>query len=85
VIIVYLSATLAAMRLLRGRRRWTGALAALMCCALLPFAGVGLVIPAVIAGAALAYRRLLAHQRAPAKRAPDAIAAPSPGGSSATG
>jgi amino acid efflux transporter len=83
VIIVYLSATLAAVRLLRGRRRWTAALAALMCCALLPFAGVVLVIPAVIAAAALAYRRLLAHQRAPAKRAPDAIQA-SPGGSSAT-
>ncbi len=79
VIIVYLSATLAAVRLLRGRRRWTGALATVMCCALVPFAGVVLVIPAVIAAAALAYRRLLAHQRAPAKRAPDAIQAPSPG------
>lgn len=32
---------------------------------------------------ALTYRRLLAHQRAPAKRTPDAIQAPSPGGSSA--
>jgi amino acid efflux transporter len=64
VIIVYLSATLAAVRLLTGRRRWTAALAALMCCALLPFAGVVLVIPAGIAAAALAYRRLLGRRPA---------------------
>jgi amino acid efflux transporter len=62
VIIVYLAATVTAVRLLRGPRRVIAALAALMCCALLPFAGVVLAIPAFIAAAALAYRRLLGHQ-----------------------
>jgi len=79
VIIVYLSATLAAVRLLRGRHRWAAALATLMCCALLPFAGVVLVIPAIIAAVALAYRRLLGHQPAPSGPARDAIRSPAQG------
>jgi amino acid efflux transporter len=45
VIIVYLSATVAAIRLFRGPRRWIAGLATLMSCALVPFAGVVLVIP----------------------------------------
>ncbi len=80
VIIVYLSATLAAVRLLRGRRRWTAALATLMCCALLPFAGVVLVIPAVIAAVALAYRRLLGRQPTPAQGGHHKRSGPPPGG-----
>ncbi|WP_037079368.1 APC family permease [Pseudonocardia spinosispora] len=57
VIIVYLVATAAAVKLLRGRRRRLAALATLMCCALVPFAGVVLVIPALLAVLALLYRR----------------------------
>jgi amino acid efflux transporter len=64
VIIVYLAATLTAIRLLRGPRRLAAAIAALMCGALLPFAGVVLAIPAVIAAGALAYRRLLGRRPA---------------------
>lgn len=56
VIIVYISATVAAIKFFTGPRRWIAVLATVMCCGLVPFAGVVLVIPAVIAIAALAYR-----------------------------
>lgn len=56
VIIVYLATMMAAIRLFRGPRRWLAILATLMCCALTPFAGVVLVIPAGIAIIALFYR-----------------------------
>jgi amino acid efflux transporter len=56
VIIVYLSATMAGVRLLHGYRRWVAGLATLMSCALIPFAGVVLMIPVIIAGFALLYR-----------------------------
>jgi hypothetical protein len=56
VIIVYLTTMVAAIRLLYGRRRWVAGLAALMCCVLIPFAGVVLTIPAGIAAIALLYR-----------------------------
>jgi amino acid efflux transporter len=56
VIIVYLTTMVAAIRLLHGRRRWVAAVAALMCCVLIPFAGVVLTIPAGIAAIALLYR-----------------------------
>ena len=56
VIIVYLSATVAAIRFFTGARRWIAVLATIMCCGLVPFAGVVLIIPAVIAVAALLYR-----------------------------
>lgn len=56
VIIVYLATMVAAIRLFRGPRRWLAILATLMCCALIPFAGVVLVIPAGIAVIASLYR-----------------------------
>jgi amino acid efflux transporter len=56
VIIVYLATMVAAIRLFRGSRRWLAILATLMCCVLVPFAGVVLVIPAGIAIIALLYR-----------------------------
>lgn len=56
VIIVYLSATIAAVRLFTGRRRVLALTATAMCCALVPFAGIALLIPAVIAVLALGYR-----------------------------
>lgn len=62
VIIVYLSATVAAIRLFTGVKRWIAVVATAMCCALLPFAGVVLVIPAVIAIAALLYRHRFGRQ-----------------------
>jgi amino acid efflux transporter len=62
VIIVYLSATLAAVRLLTGRRRLLALIATAMCCVLLPFAGVTLAVPAVIATAALVYRHRYGRQ-----------------------
>jgi amino acid efflux transporter len=58
VIIVYLSATVAAIKLFTGARRWIAVLATIMCCGLVPFAGVVLVIPAIIAIAALLYRQV---------------------------
>jgi amino acid efflux transporter len=71
VIIVYLSATVAAIKLFRGPRRWIAALATLMSCALVPFAGVVLVIPAVIAVVALLYRYQYGREPATAKEAAD--------------
>jgi len=71
VIIVYLSATVAAIKLFRGPRRWIAALATLMSCALVPFAGVVLVIPAVIAVIALLYRYQYGREPATAKEAAD--------------
>lgn len=56
VIIVYLSATVAAIQLFRGRRRWIACLATLMSCVIVPYAGVVLVMPAIIAVIALLYR-----------------------------
>jgi hypothetical protein len=51
-----LATMVAAIRLFRGPRRWLAILATLMCCALIPFAGVVLVIPAGIAVIASLYR-----------------------------
>ena len=56
VIIVYLSASLAAVKQFHGRRRLTAVIATIMVCALIPFAGVLLVIPAILAVLALGYR-----------------------------
>ncbi len=56
VVIVYISATVAAVKVFSGIRRWIAVLATVMCCGLVPFAGVVLIIPAVIAVAALLYR-----------------------------
>jgi hypothetical protein len=66
VIIVYLTTMVAAIRLLHGPRRWVAALAALMCCVLIPFAGVVLVIPAAIAAIALFYRYRYGRETRPA-------------------
>ena len=71
VIIVYLSATVAAIRLFHGRRRWIAVLATLMSCALVPFAGVLLVIPAFIAVIALLYRHRYGREPTPAKEDPN--------------
>jgi hypothetical protein len=57
----------AAIKLFRGPRRWIAALATLMSCALVPFAGVVLVIPAVIAVIALFYRYQYGREPATAK------------------
>jgi amino acid efflux transporter len=62
VIIVYLSATLAAVRQFRGRKRLTAMLATVMVCALIPFAGVVLVIPVGLAVLALSYRHRYGRQ-----------------------
>ncbi|HEX6446506.1 MAG TPA: amino acid permease [Streptosporangiales bacterium] len=61
VILVYLSATLAAARLFRGSRRVLALVATVMVAALVPFAGVVLVIPVAVAVLALGYR--LTHGR----------------------
>ena len=66
VIIVYLATMVAAIRLFRGPRRWTAVLATLMCCALVPFAGLVLVIPAAIAVIALLYRYRYGREARPA-------------------
>jgi amino acid efflux transporter len=55
VVVVYLFAMAAAVRLLRGFERALAVCAALLCLAIAPFAGVSLAIPAGIAAAALAY------------------------------
>lgn len=57
VISVYLAGTAAGVRLLTGARRVGAVVSSLLCLALLPFAGVGLVVPFLVAGAALLYRR----------------------------
>ena len=57
VIVVYLTGTAAGVRLLHGVRRVAAVIGSLLCLALLPFAGPGLVIPVLVAGAALLYRR----------------------------
>ena len=56
VIIVYVVGMLAGVRLLAGRARLLAAGAAAVCLALLPFAGVALVIPAAVAVAAVSAR-----------------------------
>lgn len=56
VIIVYLVTMASAIRLFRGTKRLLAVVATLMCCALVPFAGVVLVIPAGVAVIALLYR-----------------------------
>jgi amino acid efflux transporter len=66
VIIVYLTTMVAAVRLFHGSRRWVAALAALMCCVLIPFAGVVLTIPAAIAAIALFYRHRYGRETRPA-------------------
>ena len=58
VIVVYVIAMGAGIRLLSGRAGVLAAVAALLCLALLPFAGVSLTLPAAVAGGALLYRRV---------------------------
>jgi amino acid efflux transporter len=61
VIVVYAVGMAAGVRLLVGRARLLAALATLLCLALLPFAGVSLLLPTLVAAAALLYR--FAHRR----------------------
>jgi amino acid efflux transporter len=56
VIVVYVVGMAAGVRLLAGRDRLLAVVAALLCLALLPFAGVALVLPVAVATAAVAYR-----------------------------
>lgn len=63
VILVYLSATLAAARLFRGSKRLLALVATAMVAALIPFAGVVLVIPAAVAALALGYRLTYGRRR----------------------
>ncbi|CAA9281688.1 MAG: hypothetical protein AVDCRST_MAG41-3678 [uncultured Corynebacteriales bacterium] len=57
VITVYAAGTAAGVVLLRGARRVAAVIASLLCLALLPFAGIGLLATVLIAAAALLYRR----------------------------
>jgi amino acid efflux transporter len=57
VLITYILGMAAALRLLSGRNRALAALALLLSLVLVPFAGVALVLPAVVALAAVGYRR----------------------------
>jgi amino acid efflux transporter len=63
VILVYLSATLAAARLFRGAKRVLALVATVMVAALIPFAGVVLVIPVAVAVLALGYRLTYGRRR----------------------
>jgi amino acid efflux transporter len=58
VIVVYVIAMAAAMRLLSGRARLLAAVGLVPSLVILPFAGVSLVIPAAVAAGALGYRFL---------------------------
>lgn len=64
VILTYIVAMLSGIRLLTGTRRVLAMVAALLCTALLPFAGVALVIPGVVVVLALTYLRLTRARRA---------------------
>jgi amino acid efflux transporter len=55
VILTYVAAMLSGVRLLTGFRRVLAAVAALLCIALLPFAGVALIIPVTVLVTALTY------------------------------
>lgn len=55
VLIVYLVSSLAAIRLLSGRERLLPVFGALMVAALIPFAGIALTAPVLVAGLALGY------------------------------
>lgn len=63
VILVYLSATLAAARLFHGSKRLLALVATAMVAALIPFAGVVLVIPVAVAALALGYRLTYGRRR----------------------
>jgi amino acid efflux transporter len=56
VIVVYIVAMAAGVRLLHGRARLSATAAALSCAAVLPFIGVALAVPAAVAASALLYR-----------------------------
>ncbi|WP_305787960.1 APC family permease [Symbioplanes lichenis] len=56
VILTYIAAMVAGVRLLSGARRIVAGAAALLCLVLLPFAGVALAIPVIVALLALTYR-----------------------------
>lgn len=62
IIMTYVAGTAAGVRLLAGVHRFLAALATALCAALLPFAGISLLIPAAVTIAALAYRRLLGRR-----------------------
>jgi amino acid efflux transporter len=55
VIVVYVVGMAAGVRLLVGRRRLLAAVAAMLCAAILPFVGVSLLIPLLVALGALTY------------------------------
>jgi amino acid efflux transporter len=62
VVMVYIAAMAAGMRLLAGSKRVVALVATLLCLAILPFVGVSLAIPAGIAGAALLYSTWRRHR-----------------------
>src|SRR6266702_3668740 len=71
VIIVYVVGMAAGVRLLTGPARLLAGVAAVLCLAILPFAGVTLLIPAAVTAAALAYRHAATRRsrsRPPASR-----------------
>jgi amino acid efflux transporter len=65
VIVVYAVAMAAGVRLLAGLARLVAVAAALLCLAILPFAGVSLAIPAGVAGGALLYTGCRRGRRGP--------------------
>lgn len=64
VILTYVAAMVAGTKLLSGTARVAAAVAALLCVAILPFAGVALVIPLVVTVIALVYLRSRRGDRA---------------------
>jgi amino acid efflux transporter len=58
VLITYILGMAAGVRLLRSRGRAAAAFALMLCLGLVPFAGVALVLPAAVAIAAIAYKRV---------------------------
>jgi amino acid efflux transporter len=65
VIVVYLVGMGSGVRLLSGHDRLLAAIAALLCVAIMPFAGVTLAIPLAVAAAACAYRLISRYLRRP--------------------
>jgi amino acid efflux transporter len=63
VIVVYVAAMAAGVRLLAGRARLLAGVAAVLCAAVVPFVGVALVLPVGLGAAAVCYRVVRLHRR----------------------
>jgi amino acid efflux transporter len=58
VVLTYVAGMAAGVRLLAGRERALAAVGLALCAAVTPFAGTSVVVPLVVGGAAVAYRRI---------------------------